>query len=61
MDQSDIENNSGSETDEAAEVCVEIAPPKKQKNEDRRLIKSKTVVYNKFHVHFVNDCKTKFR
>ena len=33
MDQSDIENNGGSETDEAAEICIEVAPPTKQKNE----------------------------
>ena len=33
MDQSDVENNSGSETDEAAEINVEVASPKKQKNE----------------------------
>ena len=61
MDQSDIENNSGSETDEAAEICVEVAPPKKQKNEEWRLIKSKTDIYNKFHVQFDNDRKTNFR
>ena len=61
MDQSDIENSSGSETDETAEVCVEVAPPKKQKNEEWRTIISKTDIYNKFRVHFVNDRKTIFR
>ena len=54
---SDIENSSGSDTDELNKMCV-VIPPKKKHFNERKIIISKTDIYTRLYVENLKDRKT---